>query len=222
MSHYDDVLVSEAANSLEFNALMAARPYHLVFFSWRVAGLEWAEFFAAAKHGSPAHFVLLTPNDSKSYVREAEKLGVVERLLVPAHHKDVSELVDRLSGPSALRAAKRYNIPGSSVLVGQHDGQFAGSMVNVSLGGVLCELEFSALFNWAAPAVVTLDFGGGGPDRMLTMPAALVRLHVIESLPDLTPARTRIAYRFMPMAADQGKLTAILRQAESLQELANG
>ncbi|MFZ5775590.1 MAG: PilZ domain-containing protein [Thermodesulfobacteriota bacterium] len=204
----NDAIVTEAQNVEEAVAKIEEGQFNLVLFSKESVDKEWLDY-AQQRLSMPGrqqtHFALLSSSRNDDYLAELKSHGITEHLLIPCSPNSLGELVTRICSPFAMRAARRYSAPNTTAVVSQGANSFKAEVVNFSEGGMLCEFSANGQYNWAAPMMVTLDFDQDGAHTIVPgLYTLLARLMVVESNPDYTPSRVRLACRFL-MVPEESK-----------------
>ncbi len=200
-ANINDALVFEARNGSEVLDLVRSDGAHLVLYGTENPG-ESASRVMKSVHelspGKPVPFLLLATGEEEEEVKEAIQAGAAGCLVIPCSAQDLAETIDRVCNPVALRRAKRYSVADTTVQVFQKSARFEAELVNVSLGGCLCQFEVGSGYLWSEPAMLSISFNAGGENvEVEGLHGYPVLLNVIESNPDFTPRRIRIAYSFL-------------------------
>lgn len=222
----NDAIVSEAQSVEEAIARIEEGQLNLVLFSKESVDREWLDY-AQQRLAMPGrqqtHFALLTSSRNDDYIAELKSHGIQEHLLIPCSPNSLGELVTRVCNPFAMRTARRYSAPNTKALVAQGANSFNAEVVNVSEGGLLCEFAVTSQFNWAAPMMLTLEFElEGAPATVPGLYTLLSRLMIVESNPDYSPKRVRLACRFLMVPEESKRLLeqvfAVIEDHEKLLE----
>ncbi|MDA8164426.1 MAG: response regulator [Desulfobacteraceae bacterium] len=219
LANVNDAEVAEAADAADAWQQLADEDFHLMLFSWEPSGAAWLDFLKRLreKEGDrQTAAILLTSSAKRPYVREAVTAGVAEYLVTPFTPAELTGLMNRVCNPVTLRHSRRYSLPDTTALVQQEQKSFQAAVVNISEGGVLCELDYAADYKWTAPAMVSITFRIEGEqitaEDLFALPN---RCSIVESNPDFTPRKMKVAYRFfnVPPSAKQ-VLETVFNMAE--------
>ncbi len=200
-ANINDALVLEARNGSEVLDLVRKKGAHLVLYGTENPGesaSQVMESVRALTPEKPIPFLLLAMGEGEEEVREALAAGADGCLIIPCSAQEIAETINRVCNPVALRRAQRYSIADTFVQVFQKSASYEAELVNISLGGCLCQFEVGAGYLWAEPAMLSFSFDlEGSRVEVEGLHSFPVHLNVIESNPDYTPRRIRIAYSFL-------------------------
>ena len=200
-STVDDAIVSEADNVQEAIAFLRDNYYHIVLFSKESSTQDWLEFVKdqSTKTGRQStQFVLFTSNKNEAYISEAATYGVKEHLLIPCNANQMEQLITRICSPSFMRMNRRYSHSDANLLIFQKNISIDVGLLNFSSGGMLCELEVMPSFDLTVPFMATIAFDADGEMLEATnLYSTMSRLMVVETNPDFSPKRIRLACRFV-------------------------
>lgn len=206
LTNISDAEVIEASNSDEALRKLEEQECHLAFFSWETSSESWPGFFSKVNkipRKRPVPFVLLTSGTGKKYMPEVKDLGIENHLLIPCTTESLTEIINRVCNPVLLRTTTRYSTNDATATLSSGDKIFQAELVNISKGGLLCDMNFSLDFKWAVPAMISINFLLEGERYFVTdLYSAPVRLSVIASNPDYSIKRIRAAYRFVHISQD--------------------
>jgi CheY-like chemotaxis protein len=207
LAGFGDAEISEARNAYDAWEQLRNQDFSLMLFSWEPSGNAWLNFFmrlgqrpAERRLGS----IILTSGVDQPHVREALQSGVSGQLAIPCTQIELTDAINRVCNPVTLRHTSRYSLPDTTALLLQEGRTYKAAVVNVSKGGLLCELEYIEDYEWAAPVTITVTFRMG--DKQFAVKglfSILSRLMVVESNADHSPKKVKMAYRFtkIPPAA---------------------
>ena len=183
---------------------------HLILFDVEAADDSLVDTYhkvQSAGSGKITPFLLLTEQNQTEEVEDALNAGANGCLKLPCEDSDLSWQIDSLCNPERLRGAKRYSIPRTEVSVAQGEHHLSGRVVNISEGGLLCQLENPANFDWTQPFNLGFTFNNDVvPQELVDISGILVSLNVMRANPDNTPAQINAAFRFVnvcPMAKQE-------------------
>ena len=219
----DDVILSEAADTDEAAALIKKSTIHLALYGWDAEddqGIIFCNQELKTANEEPIPFVFLVANPTKKAVAILEEQGVANYVKMPCAAKDLAGAIDQACHPSSLRESKRYFISGSHGLIEQRNLTIDCKVLNVSLGGMLCEFEMDAHFNCIDPVMISSSFGTDAT-RVENIYAILSNIKVVERNTDYTPKLVRMGFKFLNLAEEsKNALTSILDQAEENEDSA--
>lgn len=197
----NDAVVSEAKNAEEAQGLIEDARYHLVIFSRESSNKKWLEFAKkrlALPEAQRTNFILFTSSKKQDYFEEIKHYGIQEHITIPCAPTALGELITRTCSHYAMRATRRYSIPGASANLEQGHNSFPAEVINFSEGGMLCELDAPAQLNWAMPTMISMECSLDGVTlKVAGLYSVSRRLMVVESNSDYSPRRIRLACRFI-------------------------
>jgi CheY-like chemotaxis protein len=200
LASLSDAEITEARNAYEAWEQLRNSDFHLMLFSWEPSGVAWLNLFmrlgqkpANRRPGS----IILTSDVNQPHVREAMKAGASGQLVIPCSQIEMTNVVNRVCNPLTLRLTHRYSLPGTTALIQQEGRSYQAGVINVSNGGLLCELEHMEDYKWAMPVTITVTFRIDGKQLAAKgLFSILSRLIVLETNADHSPRRIKAAYRF--------------------------
>ncbi len=216
MAHHNDILVVEAPDCRKAEEIIRGRPCQLVIYHWDTVSDDYRDLLPFLR-SREIPLLVIGPEPGSPGEEELLAAGLHRQNMVPCYHHEVVRGINRVCNPVALRQTTRYNIPGTIARLCQGETIFYGAVIDISMGGMLCDIEYSADFQWDRPNDVEVDFPDG--DRIMTasgITGIVRRLVVIEENDDRTPLILRIAmaYTAMPEAAAEIYRSAMSRAEE--------
>lgn len=197
----NDAVVSEARNAEEAQGLIGDARYHLVIFSRESSNKSWLEFAQkrlALPEAQRTSFILFTSSKKQDYFEEIKRYGIQEHIIIPCGPTALGELIIKTCTHFAMRSSRRYSIHDTSASLSQGSNSFTAEVINFSEGGALCELDAPAQLNWFMPLMISVEFNLDGAKLKVSGLYSLARrLSVIESNPDYSPKRIRLACTFV-------------------------
>lgn len=225
LANISDATVHEAETDTEAMERIEDDNFHLVFFSRESSNQDWLDFIKRTKTNPDkdlTQFLIFTSNQQKDYIETAKAAGVADHLFIPCSPNELTVLVTKLCNPFALRATKRFYMPHTTAVIEQGQScRMQADVINFSEGGIFCETEYSQEFNWAAPAMITMNFSLEGETITAAgFYSATRRIMVTATNADFSPKRVRIAYRFLTVPDETRQaLEKVYAFAEQLQEM---
>ncbi|HET97456.1 MAG TPA: response regulator [Desulfurivibrio alkaliphilus] len=206
MANLSDAEVTEAKNAYEAWELLQRAQFNLILFFWEPSAEAWLNFFLRLKKhptSNRAGAILLTTDTGFPYVKEALRAGVADTLTIPCGKLELTNAVNRVCNPVAFHQSPRHSLPGTTALLQQGSRSYHARVINVSLGGLLCEFDYIEDFSVTTPATINITFQH--QEKQLTangLYSIPIRFYVLDNNANYSPNRVRIAYRFakLPMA----------------------
>jgi hypothetical protein len=220
----NDAVVSEAHNDEEAQGLIEDAHYHLVIFSRESSNKKWLEFAQkrlALPEAKRTNFILFTSSKKQDYLEEIKRYGIKEHIIIPCGPNVLGELIARTCTHFAMRASRRYSIHDAKASLAQGSLSFPAEVINFSEGGALCELDAPAQFNWFMPLMISLEFNlDGAKLKVAGLYSSARRLSVIESNPDYSPKRIRLACTFITVPEEsRNQLVEVFKVIEKQEGL---
>lgn len=209
MANLSDIGITEARNAYDAWDRLQHESFHLILFFWEPSGEAWLNFFLRLKKhptGSQTRAILLTTDSSHPYVGEALRVGVAEALVIPCTKMELTNAINLVCNPVTLHQSPRYSLPGTTALFQQESRSYHAKVINISLGGMLCELDYIEDFAIMMPVTVTVTFQQDGKQLVANgLYSLLTRFSVLDTNADYSPNRIRVAYRFIkaPVAVQE-------------------
>lgn len=218
LANLDDAVISEASTIEQATRIMDANTVHLILYSWDIQdemGLQFCQETAAGKNGPAIPFLFLI-SDKREHVAMAEELVANAYLVMPCAPEVLARTIDRVCSPVKLRQAKRYSISDTRALIEQRQVQVESQVLNVSVGGALCEFELDPLLNSAFPVLLSIQFSGEEEQETVKeLSAVATTMLVITRHSDQTPKRIRLGFKFVHLTdTAKATLARVLAQAE--------
>lgn len=225
LANINDAEVIEAENTTDATAILHNHTVNLILFSGESNSERWLDFIDATKSEAAnerLNFVLFTSRPCEKSFAKARAAGVTAQLVTPCTAATFTETINRACNPTLLRESRRYNIPGSTATLTQGAISLATKVINISQGGILCELPLPEAMNWAAPVTATVNFpDSNGGARVVDNLFAVISSYFVQTRnPDHSPKLVRIALRFLQIPEDAAAtLEKVFRQAAKEEQI---
>jgi len=216
MGHHNDIAVVEADGVKKGLGSLSAKNIHLIIYNWDTVSTDY-QFFYDASQKQNIPLLIIGPIDNfTNKMQQLTDKGIAGENLVVFQEDAIGAAITRLCNPLKMRRAKRYNIPGTILRLIQGKIAFFGSAINISTGGILCDIEHSEDFQWATNSAIEIEFDGGNiPINGIT--GCIKRLSVLEENPDHSPVLLRLAIAFTSISDK-----ALAQLAEVLSKVEGG
>jgi len=198
-ANVNDAVISQASDYDEAARLVKEHGCHVLIATWESSDVRALEFFQAGQGKSPAQpgipMVVLVAQDQADKLK---KVAGVEQVLMPCTAEALADAINRACNPVKLRQSKRYSLPDTTAILEQGPEQVTAAVVNISSGGLLCELDYPGNFNFAMSVMVSVIFNLQGEE--LTAPglfSAFTGMKVVARNPDHSPQRIPLAFYFI-------------------------
>ncbi len=226
LANLNDTQVFEASDSQQALQILAEKPCHLIVYSWHITDCGALPFLRMLRNDpklSEIPVLLLSSDREERPAAALLKAGASECLYLPASTRALTEAINRVCNPISLRKNKRYNLSMATAVLEQKRLRLTAEIINISLGGMLCELEWSDELQCGAPLMARVEVDlEGGMRSAGSLHAKIVNLRMTESNPDHTFSRVRLALAFIHVPSEaRESLEAIFEIADSEDEEQN-
>jgi len=226
LAEFDDVEVETAASAQEGLEFLGQSKFDVVISAMEMEGLDGIGLYQEMRKGSlnrETPFIIITSTDTPEQRQRMANSGVENFLFLPFTPLELREMVSGLTDPREMRTTPRFSIPGTTADITFKGGQIEAKVINISLGGVLCELTlYEEDCNFFEPVFIELLFPADyGEAKATGIEARLVRVNVTAWKEDKSAEKLRAAWSFadIPKAA---KSTIGMALDRARQELALG
>ncbi len=182
---------------------------HLILLSPMIAEESLVDIYHQMQPASaeqPIPVLLLTEGGKTEEFDAAFEAGVAGCIELATDANTLCQGIDRICCPKRLREARRYSLPHTQIQLSQAGCKLSGKVINISEGGLLCQLNDPLRFDWALPSDLTLIFNlDGAQTKIPHMQGLPANLNVVRSHPDYSPAVIRVAFRFVERSEESVK-----------------
>lgn len=219
LANIGDAEVVEAENDIAAAQLLKKLEPNILLFTWESSEDGWGTFFAEvqkAADGKKLFAILMTMRDSPTTMDKLRSHPVDGELTIPCSGDELVEIVNRICNPVRLRTAARYSLPETTALVAQGGNVFQAEVINLSAGGLLCDIFSPAAYGWQNPAIIAADFLVDGKKFSVSnIESSAVRMTVLHFGTDNIPEKVRVAFKFNAVPpADRDNLTGVIASLE--------
>lgn len=205
-ANVNDAVISQVSDHDEAVRVVKEHGCHVLIATWEsfdgrdLESYQGIQSKSLGQPGIPIVFLVAPEQAGK-----LKKIAGVEQVLMPCTAEVLADAINRAYNPVKLRQSKRYSLPDTTAILNQEGiEQVTADVVNISSGGLLCELDYPGQFNFAMPVMVSVIFSLQGEE--LTAPglfSVFTGMKVIARNPDHAPQRIRLAFYFVkvPKAA---------------------
>jgi DNA-binding response OmpR family regulator len=162
--------------------------------------------------------IIISESESRQARNELVEQGFDRVVQIRIRPAELIHKINALCNPRDWRRDTRYHIPGMQVTVAVRQAQIPAFLINISMGGLLVELnsEHPELL-MTSDVHLTLQIPGPrppGPAQITGLRGKLLRLEVIQWQPDLAPAVMRTTYIFQDLkGGPRDRLAELLQMA---------
>ncbi len=200
LANVDDAVVYKAANITEASTMVKEKKFHILLFSWEEVDYKTTELLTTIQkdpqHGVPV--VALVDGDQEQSLVAVKNIGIKEYVQAPCSAASLAEAITLACNPVNMRTNRRFSIPDTTASIyTESGGKVVCKVVNISSGGLLCELESPDHLPLKDMYSVTIHFDLGG--RLLDtegITAALSGMKVLDRQKGCLPNKIRLAFIF--------------------------
>ncbi len=210
-ANVNDAVVYKATDIDAAAAMVQEDKFHILLFSWEGVDQKTSDLLTKIQkdpqHGVP--IVALVDGDQENNLDAVKAAGINEYVQAPCSAASLAEAIMLASNPVNMRRAKRFSIPGTNAIISTkiNGASFAAVVVNISNGGMLCELECPD--NFLFKEVYSVDINFNLAERQLEASGLLASssgMKVIDRLDDFSPKKIRLAFLFIDIPADSAQV----------------
>lgn len=218
MSVLDDAVILQAHGADAVGPILERETVHLILYSWDIQdeiGLQLCTKLASRDDGPQIPFLFLI-SDKKEHVEMAAELVGSSYLAMPCPPEILCRAIDRACSPVTLRQTKRYSISDTQAVIEQRQLRSDAAVINISIGGALCELDLDPLFNCSYPLMLSIKFNGDqGLVEVNDLHGVISSIKVMTRYPDQSPRRIRAGVKFLSVCdAVRDILDQVFAQAD--------
>jgi DNA-binding NarL/FixJ family response regulator len=223
LANIDDAVISDVSGNGDVFHHIEQNPCHLVLCSWDVTDPEGFNLVHELKRhakGKSIPCIMLLLGDDDKYEEQVVAAGIKDYLKMPCPPKLLSDTINRVCNPVNLRASKRYSLADTIALLEQRTADTKGEVLNVSTGGLLCDLDYDENFNFAEPMMMSVVIRTEGAEETVEgLYSIMTNLKVLARNADYTPRKIRIGVTFVNTPKEtKSRLEALLEKTEQSNE----
>ena len=212
LANVNDAVVAHARNAEEATAKVQDQGCHVLIATWERGDHQGLDFFAAVKKRpkrTNIPLIVLVSGAEQGQDNRLQEAGVEEIVSMPCTADVLCDAINRACNPVRLRQSKRYSLPETAVFLEQGTSRLPAALVNISNGGLLCELDFPGHFNCGAPVLLSILFRvDGGELNASGLLSSFTGMKVIARNPDFSPRRIRLAFFFIKVPDEASEILA--------------
>ncbi|MGK5093111.1 response regulator [Deltaproteobacteria bacterium TL4] len=208
MAEFGNIIVVDTNTIEEAARYLQIRKFDLVLCggqSAQIPGKVLSKIMLTTSENNETPVIIITSDDSKSEIEKMIELGYQHFIHTPFNAKQLSDRIKEVNDPTKHRAAPRINIPDTKAIIEFEKGGAVGTVVNVSMNGILCEFKYSREIQGVLhKALITLGFPSQyTASQIKRIPCVCFRINVLETRTDHIPARIRIAWQYISLDETQ-------------------
>ncbi|MCP4215292.1 MAG: response regulator [bacterium] len=213
-----NIRLHEATSAAEGLKCIANNKYEAIMCADEMAEMSGIQLFHRIKNEPPNQdtpFILLTPYHADEDIQRLQNAGIDCILRVPFDYKEIVKVIDSLADPRRWRAHERLNIPETHVILGNGAGALKTEAINISLGGLLCEMAYAESIPRLAQQVeLTFSFPEAYSDAQVRAKGFCLRQEVSGWETRELPEMVLMGWKFTHIEGkEKKKLSTILDKA---------
>jgi hypothetical protein len=209
-ANVNDAVINQATDYEAASLLIKKQACHVVIASWESSDVSAVEFFQGLQGNSPLQQrIPIVALVTKEHAVNLEKVNGVEQVRMPCSAEELAEAINRACNPVRMRQSKRYSLPDTTAILEQGTSQVEAVVINVSSGGLLCELDYPGHFSCAMPVMVSIIFHLQGEElSAVGLFSAFTGMQVIARNSDHSPKRIRLSFYFITVPQEAAGILA--------------
>lgn len=212
LSELPDMVVEDSSSSEEALKKLEEERFDLVISGNKMRGLEGPALFQkAAKFNvnTDTPFIILTSSMSEEVLQGFAANGIEHYLVTPVSAKELAAKINTVSNPRSKRTHDRVSIPDAKVVLHADGGNIDGKTVNISSGGILCDLPYSVnhIAEITQKPKITIEL----PDEFANLEiknivCRFLHLNVLASNENQLPEQIRVGWQFLDISERKKKV----------------
>lgn len=204
--------------SAEALAALGAQTFDLIFSGIEMMFMDGFEIHRSilSTPNADTPFVALSSNRSSKQLQKFAAHNIKTYLLTPFSPMALRQMIITCYNPQLRRSSARYGIPDSAVVVQTAGQELHGTLINVSLTGLLCRLPLpERQADLYSPVSITIYFPQEFQGiRVESIRATMLRLRLTDWTPWFRATHGNAAWQFIEVQRDAlGALQRVFEQA---------
>ncbi len=206
LSELGDFCVTEASSSEEALEKLQKQKFNVVISANETGSVDGASIFKLTRElpeNKDTPFILMTSSQKNETLAKLKNEGIEHYLVTPFDKKQLSTKINLACNPIKLRTSDRINIPGVIAKVHMGDHYAKAKAVNMSSGGILCDLDYSHGFgtNLLKETGIAVAFPKEYSDiRTRDISSKFLRLEVLPCNNHHSNKQVRASWRFVDVS----------------------
>jgi CheY-like chemotaxis protein len=215
-SELADIEITETQDGHQALNQMAPDSFDVVICSDQLKDMTLSELKSALATifvNEPAPLIIISESESIHVRNELVEQGFDRVVQIRISPSDLIHKINALCNPRQWRKNTRYHIPGVSVTIATAHLKNQAFLINISMGGILVEMDTEHPCHLLQGAVeITLQIGA---TIIKGLKARILRLESIKWKPDATPSVIRATFIFEPLDDEpHNDLSELLQMAK--------
>ena len=204
LTENNDAIVDMLPSPEGCSSLLKNKQYDIVFSGLEMSGLGMDgfavhnEMLSTQNKNTP--IIVMTSSFDKEHLDQLQSQGMQYVLPIPFTQQQLRSLITKVFDPTKDRAYTRYVIPQTNAVIQIDNGNpFKGEVINISLNGILCELDYpKSTPNIMKQASISIIFPKEYCETVVSgIMGSIIRMSAKSWQPDNTPSRIRIVWKFV-------------------------
>jgi CheY-like chemotaxis protein len=143
LAEFSDAAVDWFTSPLDATMILQSSKYDLIMCGLEMSNMNGIAFqkHVASGINQATPFIIMTSSGSKEQLDLLAEHGIQNILKTPCTSLQLRTTIDAVLNPRSIRAHTRYCIPDTRALITFGGGEVTADIINISISGVLCELD---------------------------------------------------------------------------------
>jgi CheY-like chemotaxis protein len=207
-----DCQAIDASSTVEAFQKLKEEKFDLVISGNKMQGMDGPVLYQKIREfpvNEDTPFLILTSSISEETLQEFAAQEIEHYMVTPFSAKELAAKINTVSNPKKKRIHDRVSIPDTKVLVSIDGRNIEAKVVNISAGGILCDLEFSEeyIVHLLKTPSVSIELPEEYANiEIKNIPCKFLRMNVLSSTNDNLPGQIRIGWQFIEISANKKRI----------------
>ncbi|MBI5186751.1 MAG: response regulator [Nitrospinae bacterium] len=207
-----DVLTMDVSSTQEALQRLKEEKFDLAICGNKMQGMDGPALYQKIREfplNTDTPFLVLTSSLSEEVLHEFAAHGIQHYMITPFTAKELAARINALSNPVKKRVHDRISIPDTKAFISIDGRRVEAKVVNISAGGVLCDMEFSEeyIVRLMKTPNISIELPAEYANIEIgNIPCKFLRLNVLTSTGGNLPEQIRIGWQFMEMPDNKKKI----------------
>ncbi len=206
LTELSDIRLTESNSAMDAMTKLTSTHFEIIIFEFSCCNEMWSQMRRAVSGQLTSFLPVANATDAE----RLRQLGI-SAIAVPCQPLILATEVNRLCNPRGFRQHLRVSIPGARAVIHVGDCIFRGEVLNVGLGGILCDIpkndQYKVLLDAVHIHFSTIE-NFGMTD--LELSGRFTRMALVTPPEPGAPEIVRIAWRFVDMEPSQQEILSSL------------
>lgn len=215
VSELNDSVVFECSSPVEALKELNEKEYDVIICGKSMKEMDGIDVFKAVcktQVNEKTPFIIVTSTGSKQNLEEIVNSGIEHFLVSPFIPLELREMINKVCDPRKWRVVDRISIPDTKAIIHSTKGDVAGKMINMSLNGILCEIDCTQPYvDLLTSTHITVQFPLRFENAEIeVLWCKLFRVHVLDwdtkYYPQCIPTRMRVVWQVEKIADEHKEI----------------